>query len=87
MAQWKQYSGMWTRQQQMQAAGAATWPGVLVGKSLFSFGRNNYGQLGQNNIVYYSSPTQIGASTNWSNISCGFDSSSAISSISVLEWS
>ena len=35
---------------------------------LFAWGRNQYGQLGQNNTTYYSSPIQI-PGTTWSSIS------------------
>jgi len=33
---------------------------------LFSWGKNNLGQLGLNNVIDRSSPTQVGANTNWS---------------------
>lgn len=33
--------------------------------SLWSWGNNFYGQLGQNNTINRSSPVQLGASTNW----------------------
>ena len=36
---------------------------------LWSWGRNNRGQLGLGNTTYYSSPKQIGAVTTWSKIS------------------
>jgi len=32
---------------------------------LYTWGRNNVGQLGQNDIIDRSSPTQVGALTNW----------------------
>ena len=38
---------------------------------LWSWGYNNYGQLGQGNTTTYSSPKQVGALTNWSSVSCG----------------
>jgi alpha-tubulin suppressor-like RCC1 family protein len=41
--------------------------------TLWSWGGNSYGQLGLNNITNYSSPKQVGALTNWSFISCGYD--------------
>lgn len=34
--------------------------------TLWSWGKNNYGQLGLGNRTYYSSPKQVGALTNWS---------------------
>tara|TARA_B100000287_G_scaffold427146_1_gene476279 strand:- start:67 stop:1281 length:1215 start_codon:yes stop_codon:yes gene_type:complete len=33
----------------------------------FNWGRNNYGNLGQNNGTSYSSPVQIGSDTTWAN--------------------
>jgi alpha-tubulin suppressor-like RCC1 family protein len=36
---------------------------------LWSWGRNNNGQLGLGNTTYYSSPKQIGSLTTWSKIS------------------
>jgi len=40
--------------------------------TLWSWGYNNYGQLGLNNRTNYSSPMQVGALTNWLNISAGY---------------
>jgi alpha-tubulin suppressor-like RCC1 family protein len=39
--------------------------------TLWLWGYNNYGQLGQNNTVHRSSPVQLGVATNWSQISVG----------------
>jgi len=36
--------------------------------TLWAWGYNGYGQLGQNNVVYRSSPTQVGALTTWSKV-------------------
>ena len=38
---------------------------------LYSWGYNNYGQLGLNNTTNYSSPKQVGSLTNWSSVSSG----------------
>jgi len=38
---------------------------------LYSWGRNNSGQLGLGNITNYSSPKQVGALTTWLNIAAG----------------
>ena len=40
--------------------------------TLWSWGYNNFGQLGLGNVTYYSSPKQVGALTNWSSVSCGY---------------
>ncbi len=39
--------------------------------TLWSWGENNYGQLGTSNTIYRSSPVQVGADTNWSTIGSG----------------
>lgn len=36
---------------------------------LYAWGFNSFGQLGTNNTTYYSSPVQVGALTNWKQIS------------------
>ena len=39
--------------------------------TLWSWGRNSYGQLGQNNTVNRSSPIQVGTGTNWNRVAVG----------------
>jgi alpha-tubulin suppressor-like RCC1 family protein len=49
--------------------------------SLWSWGNNSYGQLGIGGTVFIPcklTPTQIGTSTDWSNIACGFTHSIAV---------
>jgi alpha-tubulin suppressor-like RCC1 family protein len=36
--------------------------------ALFSWGNNDYGQLGHNNIIARSSPVQVGTATNWTKV-------------------
>ena len=38
---------------------------------LWSWGYNNYGQLGQGNTTSYSSPVQVGSLTNWNLVAGG----------------
>jgi len=45
---------------------------------LFSVGGNGSGQLGLNNTVVQSSPTQVGTGTTWLTISAGYNHSMAI---------
>ena len=40
---------------------------------LFTWGRNNRGQLGIGNTLDRSSPVQVGALTNWAQVSAGGD--------------
>lgn len=42
--------------------------------TLWTWGKNDLGQLGQNDISNRSSPVQVGALTNWSSVSVGADS-------------
>ena len=46
------------------------WEQIKVGdsSSLFSWGRNNEGQLGLNNVAKYSSPTQVGSGVGWARL-------------------
>ena len=39
--------------------------------TLWSWGENNYGQLGDGTVINKSSPVQIGTGTTWSKVSCG----------------
>jgi alpha-tubulin suppressor-like RCC1 family protein len=45
---------------------------------MWAWGRNQVGQLGQNNTVLRSSPVQIGTETNWSKVSVAGNSILAI---------
>lgn len=44
-----------------------------VSPKLYSWGENNTGQLGQNDLVFRSSPVQVGALGNWSAVAGGTD--------------
>jgi alpha-tubulin suppressor-like RCC1 family protein len=46
---------------------------VKTGGTLWSWGYGTHGQTGQGNVVQYSSPTQIGSSTDWDSISSNGD--------------
>lgn len=46
--------------------------------TLWSWGYNDYSQLGLNTTTAYSSPVQVGALTNWSKVACGYYHSFAI---------
>jgi alpha-tubulin suppressor-like RCC1 family protein len=46
--------------------------------TLWAWGQNNTGQLGDNSIVSRSSPVQVGALTGWSKVSCGNEHTVAI---------
>jgi alpha-tubulin suppressor-like RCC1 family protein len=40
--------------------------------TLWSWGSNQYGELGNGTTTYYSSPVQIGSLTNWKQVSSGY---------------
>jgi alpha-tubulin suppressor-like RCC1 family protein len=46
--------------------------------TMWAWGRNQSGQLGIGNTTYYSSPMQVGALTNWANVSIGINYGMAI---------
>jgi len=57
-----------------QIDGGGSTAHVLATKTdgtLWSWGNNSYGELGLGNTTSYSSPKQIGALTDWLNITCG----------------
>ena len=62
LTDWKQVSiGM------LWASGAIKTDGTL-----WTWGYNHEGELGNNNTVDYSSPIQVGSLTDWKYISCGY---------------
>ena len=64
-----QYSGIWTLAQVNAAISAGTWTGLPY---LYSWGNNNYGQLGLGNTTNYSSPKQVGSSvSDWLSVAGG----------------
>tara|TARA_R110002020_G_scaffold15897_4_gene56621 strand:+ start:132 stop:1355 length:1224 start_codon:yes stop_codon:yes gene_type:complete len=58
-------SGIWTLDQAADYEKQGLWPKPVIPKELWSWGRNQNGQLGVDNTTYYSSPVQVGALTNW----------------------
>jgi len=73
-------------QQVNNAVSAGTWPiGVNTG-ALYSWGRNGNGQLGVNDLVDRSSPTQVGSLLTWKTCSLSGDFGFAIKSDGTL-WS
>jgi alpha-tubulin suppressor-like RCC1 family protein len=51
----------------------------FVGNTLFTWGYNGYGRLGNNNITNISNPIQtIALGTNWKQVTCGYTNTAAI---------
>jgi alpha-tubulin suppressor-like RCC1 family protein len=53
------------------SAGTSHSVGIKSDGTLWAWGRNNYGQLGNGSTNQTSNPVQIGADTDWSQISAG----------------
>jgi len=79
-------SGMWTLDQALALKSAGKWPTKLKNKYLWTWGRNTFGQLGDNTIIDRSSPVQIGALTTWSQIVAGRSSCFSIKTDGTM-WS
>ena len=84
------------RSSPVQVGALTTWSTVSAGKvfclatktdgTLWSWGRNDRGQLGQNiaSTINRSSPVQIGADTNWSKIGATLETGYAIKTTGTL---
>jgi alpha-tubulin suppressor-like RCC1 family protein len=51
---------------------------VKLDGTLWTWGSGTYGQLGHNNTTQINSPVQVGALTNWSQVSAGYSFTAAI---------
>ena len=61
-------------------------PPVDVTGTLWTWGRNNYGQLGQGNTINYSSPVQLGLLTTWEQFSTSSYDCLAIKENTLWAW-
>ena len=52
--------------------------------TLWMWGKNDFGQLGQSNTVSRSSPVQVGLSSDWNEVSCGLSHTIALKSNGTL---
>ena len=62
------------------SVGAGTYHGAAIKTdgTLWMWGRNIYGQLGDGTTINRSSPVQVGILTNWSKVSGGYRFTSAL---------
>ena len=61
LSTWSQVAGGWYHMAAVQNNG-----------TLWSWGRNNQGQIGNNTSTNYSSPVQVGILNNWNSVACGY---------------
>ena len=54
------------------AAGEFHTLAIKIDGTLWAWGRNDYGQLGDGTLINKNTPTQIGTDTNWSSVAIGF---------------
>jgi hypothetical protein len=70
-------SGIWSLKIQGQYEGTGEWPKLTLPRELYGSGQNFYGQLGQNDTIGRSSPTQVGTEVYWAGVTAGYFSSLA----------
>lgn len=75
-----------TNWSQVSTGGGYAFAAVKTTGELWTWGGNDYGQLGQNNRIFRSTPTQVGTLTNWYQVSVGGIFSFAIKTNGTL-WS
>ena len=68
MATPAQRTNTWTLNQWYDQAVAGTTGGYIIAKELWTWGDNEDGQLGQNNVTNRSSPVQVGTNTTWNKL-------------------
>lgn len=78
------FSGKWGLTEQLQAVAAGTWTGLPT-YALYAWGRNTNGQLGLNDTVSRSSPVQVGALTNWAQVSLNLGQTVGYSRVAAIK--
>ena len=65
-------SGVWTLADVLTYEKVDGWPKPVLPRSLYALGGENaFGQLGDGTVIRRSSPVQIGALTNWAQVTAG----------------
>jgi alpha-tubulin suppressor-like RCC1 family protein len=70
----------------MVSAANASCLAIKTDGTLWGWGDNGYGELGNNNRTQYSSPIQIGSLTNWKSVSCGYTSAAVKTDGTLWAW-
>jgi alpha-tubulin suppressor-like RCC1 family protein len=63
-------SGMWKLDQALVKQKQSLWPTKIKSKAIYGWGRNSYGELGDNANIYRSSPVQLTSDT-WATVKAG----------------
>jgi alpha-tubulin suppressor-like RCC1 family protein len=71
------YSGKWNLKEQVQAIAAGRWTGIFTSE-IYAWGYNTLGRLGDGTVANRSSPIQIGALTNWAQVSASSSHAASI---------
>jgi alpha-tubulin suppressor-like RCC1 family protein len=72
-------SGVWTLDEQLGLQKAGNWPKPPLPRELYAWGDNSpNGQLGDGTVIDKSSPVQVGALANWSQVAAGTSHTAAI---------
>ena len=66
------------------AVGSSHTCAIRADKSLWCWGRNNYGQLGDGTTSNQSAPTQVGAATDWASITTAGETTCGLRSGGIL---
>jgi alpha-tubulin suppressor-like RCC1 family protein len=65
-------------------AGNLHMAAIKSNSTLWTWGNNQYGQLGVGNLRNQSSPVQVGSGTNWYTVVCGWDATYAMTNSNQL---
>jgi len=79
-------SGVWSLDEVLGYEKAGAWPKKVLPRELYAWGSNTNGQVGDNTQVTRSSPVQIGALTDWSQVSAGIVSASVKTDGTLWTW-
>lgn len=63
--------GIWTLGEVADYVKQGLWPKPLIPREFYSWGLNNFGQLGSSNTSNRSTPGRVGSLTNWKNQNAG----------------
>ena len=82
LSTWSQVSAGWSQ----VSAGAGFTTAIQSNGTLWAWGVNSYGQLGQGNITNYSSPVQVGALSVWAQVTAGSATAAIQSNGTLWAW-